>query len=269
MATATRPSTETVWRWLAEVPDPEIPVISLVDLGIIRDVAWEDETLVVTVTPTYSGCPATTVINLDIERALNENGIDKVRLQAPAFAGLDHRLDQRRRPRKAQSLRHCAAGRRHGRRRRADEADRPPLRPLKPDDRLSALRLDTNRKDQPVRIDALQGQLSLHRLPGTLRLFQVHLTDKDRPSVARFHSLQVTEVRRETRDAVVVTLVPREEDRAAFDFTQGQYLTFRRKFDGEELRRSYSICAGRDEGVLRSASSGSMAAASPPGRTRN
>jgi ring-1,2-phenylacetyl-CoA epoxidase subunit PaaE len=69
--------------------------------------------------------------------------------------------------------------------------------------------------------------------------------------VARFHSLQVTEVRRDTRDAVVLTLVPREEDRAVFDFTQGQYLTFRRKFDGEELRRSYSICAGRDEGVLK------------------
>ncbi|WP_208246869.1 1,2-phenylacetyl-CoA epoxidase subunit PaaE (plasmid) [Rhizobium sp. T1470] len=69
--------------------------------------------------------------------------------------------------------------------------------------------------------------------------------------MARFHSLQVTDIRRETRDAVVVTLTPQDEDRSAFDFTQGQYLTFRRKFDGEELRRSYSICAGRDEGVLR------------------
>jgi ring-1,2-phenylacetyl-CoA epoxidase subunit PaaE len=69
--------------------------------------------------------------------------------------------------------------------------------------------------------------------------------------VARFHSLQVTDVRRETRDAVVVTLTPGEEDREVFDFTQGQYLTFRRAFDGEELRRSYSICAGRDEGCLR------------------
>ena len=69
--------------------------------------------------------------------------------------------------------------------------------------------------------------------------------------MARFHSLKVTDVRRETRDAVVVTLAPRDEDRALFDFTQGQYLTFRRDFDGEELRRSYSICAGTDEGVLR------------------
>ena len=69
--------------------------------------------------------------------------------------------------------------------------------------------------------------------------------------MARFHPLTVTEVRRETRDAVVVTLAPRPEDRALFDFTQGQYLTFRRDFDGEELRRSYSICAGLDEGCLR------------------
>ncbi|EFO29791.1 phenylacetate-CoA oxygenase/reductase, PaaK subunit [Roseibium sp. TrichSKD4] len=69
--------------------------------------------------------------------------------------------------------------------------------------------------------------------------------------MARFHPLEVTDVKHDTRDAVVVTLKPREEDKAAFDFVQGQYLTFRRDFDGEELRRSYSICAGKDEGVLR------------------
>ena len=68
--------------------------------------------------------------------------------------------------------------------------------------------------------------------------------------MARFLPLEVTEIRRETRDAVAVTLKPRDEDRAAFDFVQGQYLTFRRAFDGEELRRCYSICAGVDEGVL-------------------
>lgn len=69
--------------------------------------------------------------------------------------------------------------------------------------------------------------------------------------MARFHSLDVVDVRKETRDAVVVTLKPRAEDAALFDFTQGQYLTFRRKFDDDELRRSYSICAGKDEGFLR------------------
>ena len=69
--------------------------------------------------------------------------------------------------------------------------------------------------------------------------------------MARFHPLEVTDIQRETRDAVVVTLAPRPEDRDAFDFTQGQYLTLRKAFDGEELRRSYSICAGKDEGCLK------------------
>jgi len=72
---------EQVWQWLESVPDPEIPVISLVDLGVIRNVAWQDETLVVTVTPTYSGCPATSIINFDIEQALRDNGINNVRLE--------------------------------------------------------------------------------------------------------------------------------------------------------------------------------------------
>ncbi len=65
----------------------------------------------------------------------------------------------------------------------------------------------------------------------------------------RFYPLTVTRIDRETRDAVAVTLSPRPEDTAAFDFTQGQYLTFRHDYEGEELRRSYSICAGRGEGL--------------------
>lgn len=63
------------------IPDPEIPVISLVDLGIIRDVAWDEDTLVVSVTPTYSGCPATSFINMEIETALLGHGIEKLELK--------------------------------------------------------------------------------------------------------------------------------------------------------------------------------------------
>jgi len=76
-----RPSVAEIWDWLDAVPDPEIPVISVVDLGIVRDVAWEDGTLEVAVTPTYSGCPATGVIAMDIETALRERGIDEVRIR--------------------------------------------------------------------------------------------------------------------------------------------------------------------------------------------
>ncbi|MEO0390148.1 MAG: 1,2-phenylacetyl-CoA epoxidase subunit PaaD [Pseudomonadota bacterium] len=73
--------TDAIWALLDTVPDPEIPVISLVDLGIIRDVSWHGDTLVVTVTPTYSGCPATSVINLDIENALRAAGYTNLRLE--------------------------------------------------------------------------------------------------------------------------------------------------------------------------------------------
>jgi ring-1,2-phenylacetyl-CoA epoxidase subunit PaaE len=69
--------------------------------------------------------------------------------------------------------------------------------------------------------------------------------------MARFHDLEVTDIHKTIRDAVVVTLKPVNGAAEEFDFTQGQYLTFRRDFDGEELRRSYSICAGRDEGILQ------------------
>lgn len=81
MSSVALPDIQMVRHWLAQVPDPEIPVISLTDLGIIRDVEWQDDTLVVTVTPTYSGCPATSVINLDIEAALRAKGIAKLRLE--------------------------------------------------------------------------------------------------------------------------------------------------------------------------------------------
>ena len=67
--------------------------------------------------------------------------------------------------------------------------------------------------------------------------------------MAKFHELEVTDVRKTIRDAVVVTLKP--VNGGDFTFTQGQYLTFRRDFDGTEVRRSYSICAGKSEGILQ------------------
>jgi ring-1,2-phenylacetyl-CoA epoxidase subunit PaaD len=77
-----------VWRALARVPDPEIPVVSVVDLGLVRGVDWRDEELVVTLTPTYSGCPATDMIVADVGRALAAAGFAKHRLAiklAPAW----------------------------------------------------------------------------------------------------------------------------------------------------------------------------------------
>jgi ring-1,2-phenylacetyl-CoA epoxidase subunit PaaD len=75
-------NTTQVWAWLGEVPDPEIPVISVVDLGIVREVAFDDATgeCVVTITPTYSGCPAMQVIAEDVEAALHARGVEKLRI---------------------------------------------------------------------------------------------------------------------------------------------------------------------------------------------
>lgn len=76
-----KPSTQQVWGWLDDVPDPEIPVISLVDLGVVRGVAWRDDTLEVTLTPTYSGCPATAVIELSVTEALHSKGVENLSLK--------------------------------------------------------------------------------------------------------------------------------------------------------------------------------------------
>lgn len=76
-----RPEAAEIWRWLDEVPDPEIPVLSVNDLGIIRAVDVGSDGVVVTVTPTYSGCPATAVIAISIEEALRRRGVKGVRVR--------------------------------------------------------------------------------------------------------------------------------------------------------------------------------------------
>ena len=64
------------------VSDPEIPVVSVVDLGIVRALTWQDdETCEVTITPTYSGCPATQVIAENIEQALRSLGVEKISIR--------------------------------------------------------------------------------------------------------------------------------------------------------------------------------------------
>ena len=65
---------QRVWRLLAEVPDPEIPVLSIVDLGIVRHVRRAAGRLHVGITPTYSGCPATEVIRVAVRGALDRGG---------------------------------------------------------------------------------------------------------------------------------------------------------------------------------------------------
>ena len=81
-------TTEQAWAVLARVADPEIPVISVTELGIVREVAASDRGVEVVVTPTYSGCPATEAIERSIVDALREAGAADVRVEvrlAPAW----------------------------------------------------------------------------------------------------------------------------------------------------------------------------------------
>jgi ring-1,2-phenylacetyl-CoA epoxidase subunit PaaD len=72
-----RPITTTlVLQWLEEVKDPEIPVLSLVDLGVITNVKISDEKVSVTMTPTFVGCPALEIMKEEVIAVLKKNGIE-------------------------------------------------------------------------------------------------------------------------------------------------------------------------------------------------
>lgn len=71
---------EQILKWLSEVPDPEIPVLTITDLGIVRDVECGEE-VVVSLTPTYSGCPATEAIEASVAAALEDHGVADVRIK--------------------------------------------------------------------------------------------------------------------------------------------------------------------------------------------
>lgn len=75
------PSAEDVRAWLDRVPDPEIPILSVNDLGIVRDVRVADSRVTVSVTPTYIGCPATEVIEGMIECELRRRGVEEIEIE--------------------------------------------------------------------------------------------------------------------------------------------------------------------------------------------
>lgn len=73
--------TAAIWKVLETVCDPEVPVLTIVDLGIVRDVQNSEKGAVITITPTYSGCPAMDVIRIQIKMALAEAGIKEVEIK--------------------------------------------------------------------------------------------------------------------------------------------------------------------------------------------
>lgn len=73
-------TSEDIFSLLHEIPDPEIPVISIVELGVIRDVKINDQEIEVTITPTYSGCPAMKQMEDDVRKKLSDNGFETIKI---------------------------------------------------------------------------------------------------------------------------------------------------------------------------------------------
>jgi ring-1,2-phenylacetyl-CoA epoxidase subunit PaaD len=69
-----------IWQILETVTDPEVPVLTIMDLGIVRDVKINNEIVEVIITPTYTGCPAMDMISMNIKLALLENGFTKIKI---------------------------------------------------------------------------------------------------------------------------------------------------------------------------------------------
>ncbi len=72
---------QLAWNAAAQVVDPEIPVLTIADLGVLRDVTVTDDAVEVAITPTYSGCPAMNMIALEIELALEREGIRNAKVR--------------------------------------------------------------------------------------------------------------------------------------------------------------------------------------------
>jgi len=81
-------TTASIWELLKTIPDPEIPAVSIVDLGIVRNVEFDDDQFNITITPTYSGCPAFSFMKEEIIRHLETEGITNYQVNtslAPAW----------------------------------------------------------------------------------------------------------------------------------------------------------------------------------------
>ncbi|GAA5520090.1 phenylacetate-CoA oxygenase subunit PaaJ [Aliifodinibius salicampi] len=81
MPTATTYNKDAIRDLLSEVKDPEIPVLSIIDLGILREIRINEDRVTVRITPTYSGCPAMKAIEKEIEKTLKVNGIQNYEIK--------------------------------------------------------------------------------------------------------------------------------------------------------------------------------------------
>ncbi len=142
------------------VPDPEIPVLTLGDLGVIRDLRVAgDGAVEVDITPTYTGCPATAVIASDVQAALSRARRGPGPHPDGAVAAVDDRLDEPGGPEQAAPVRHLTAWTSRAR------LGSDPAGVLGP---LPAVRFARHQGDQPLRLDSVQGPVDLPVMRGAI-----------------------------------------------------------------------------------------------------
>ena len=153
-----------VWDALAEIPDPEIPTISLVDLGVVRDVSVEEERVHVAFTPTFLGCPALEVMKGAMEEAIRAvGGEPDVEVVHDDSWSTDRITPAGREKLRALRLRASLAARGGpADARPADEGGAP----------LPVLRLDGDAPREPLRPDPVPFAPLLRELPAAVRAVQ-------------------------------------------------------------------------------------------------
>ena len=161
-------TTETVWDALAEIPDPEIPVISLVDLGVIRDVAVEGDHVRVEFTPTFLGCPALEVMREAMAAKVRELGGEP---EVTVIADDSWSTDRITPAGRGEAARVGLRATRSARRRSADARPAPVGRVS-----LSVLRFHRHAAREHLRADAVPVGALLRELPPAVRAVQDDLS---------------------------------------------------------------------------------------------
>ncbi|CAM5617732.1 Flavohemoprotein [Streptomyces violarus] len=239
-------------RIAEQVPDPELPMLTLADLGVLREVSLDsDGTVVASLTPTYSGCPAMAEMRAGVAARLKDAGYACVEIRTvldPPWTS-DWITPQGRRKLAEHGIAPPGAAPARRRTGPARAVADPPLRGLPP------LRQRGHRGDLPLRRHVLQGAVALPRLPRAVRVRQGDLMEdlmEPAPAPAPrararrrpvFHPLRVAAVQPLCEDAVAVGFDIPAELAEEFAFAPGQSLTLRREVDGRDERRSYSICS--------------------------
>ena len=223
--------------WSPTVPDPEIPVLTIEDLGILRDVSDDAGRLTITLTPTYSGCPAIDPIRDAVAGCAADAGFDDVEVVLQLKPAWTTDVDEPGRPPQAARLRHRAA---------VGPRDRLPAHAAAR--RLPALRLAGHERSSPASARR-RARRSTPAATAASRSITSRRTDAGAASASagRRRASPASTATEATRRALRRCRTTCAE---VFAHEAGQHVTIVRDEDGEEVRRSYSICVPARSGEL-------------------